>query len=315
MTYFGTSLDTIGNNMARTQMAGKENQRLAVAQLLQALMQREQQAQQQRQFSQEMQYRNTGQQQDNAYKQALLALERQKQDFSQTGYTPEQEWHHNYLMEELKQRPDLYRLQSGNMNGSALAALINQLGIGNRDSNLAQEAWEQEKAAAEAKAAEYNARAKAISDEASAALKNKSWYTRESTAQADAQSKRRIGFQTLMEALSQDKRPGIISPDATGTNFVPVLPKTAPSRGQVPVIPGLLQGGQGTNGMNPNVAVLLQALGGGTNAISAPVVDPAQAHQQEVLALQNMAKTGTIDRRTYMQKRLEIDAKYGVGRN
>lgn len=236
--YVGSTLDTLGQSMvadratdARLEAARMEQQRLQFAALQQALMQQAQQRQQAQQFQQELGLRQSAQDQDNAYRTAMLGL--QERQF--TGLTPAQDAENRYkyaaLENQLKvaQATQDPRLQVEIERRSSMEAM---------DKALALENWEAETAASKAKAADYNASAQEIERQAAEIERKKGWGPDDpASRKVEADALRSQKYAELVANLRADQRPGIISPDATGRKFVEVLRPKPVSRLGSPVQP------------------------------------------------------------------------------
>lgn len=319
--YVGTTLDTIGNNMTRDVMSQRENERLMQAALMHALAQRQQQEQAQQQFQQELAFRNQQAQQQNAYQNALLGLKQQEFQQQATGFTPRDVADQTYRYAALENALNIAKQQSQIPSQQAAAAMINQQGLTFRDMQLAKEAADAENAAAQSKAAEYNARAKILDDAAAEYAKQRGseWFTRQSTANQEAQEKIRQGYSDLLAALSQDKRPGTISLDASGKRFVPITRNVAAPQMQFGFNQGMNPVQFGAPPQEVQGNALLQALQGtntlsNTNAPAAAIQSPGLSadYQKELGQLQAAARSGLIDKTTYISRRQALDAKYGA---
>lgn len=232
--YVGSTLDTIGRSMqadrdteARSAIAQQEQQRLAMGQFLQALQHQQAQEQNQQQFMQELAYRKSAQDQQSQYQHDLLGLRRNELDFSQNGYSPIQSWEQAFRERELASKERVAEMQSKMGVPRVEEERFKQNAISERDDRLAMENVQAENAAAQTKAAEYNALAEQIRGEAKR-LKDtgNEWFTSHSSA--DEKSRLHLNkLQGLIEALRTDTRPGQISPTPDG-KFQPVLRNFVP---------------------------------------------------------------------------------------
>lgn len=321
--YVGSNLTDLGNNITRDTMSQRENERLMQTALLQALAQRQQHEQAQQQFQQELAFRQQQAQQQNAYQNALLGLKQQEFQQQATGWTPRDTAEQAYRYAALQNALDISKQQAQIPGQQAAAAYINQNGLNFRDQQLAKEAADAENQSSMARAAEYNARAKMIDDAAAEAKAkgSKHWWNSQSTADEESNKIIKQGYADLMMALSQDKRPGTISPDASGRRFVPVQRNVqAPQMFYGGLGPHLQQQLQfGAPATNPPQSALIQALQGtntlsNTNAPGQTITSPGPSvdYQRELAQLQSAARSNLIDRATYISRRQALDAKYGV---
>lgn len=341
--FVASNLSDLGRNMAADTMNQREQQRLMAAQLMQAMAQREQQAQQQQQFQQELAYRQQSQQQENQYKNALLAMQQQQNQFTQTGTTPGMEWDNQYkyaaLANQLKIAEAQAKSQQFNIGQQGAAAWINQQGQNYRDQGLSDEAWEDSKAEAEAKAAMWNARIQNSKNSLfTTEKKDKAgeWTTTDSGAETWAKLEWPKRYSALVNELSQiDKSPGLIAPDPkdpSGETFIAVV---KPKR-QQRFFPGMVNpygqadpSGQQAVFLSTDYSPASSRIGPsrstlealrGTESMSrtnapAAVVQSGTNYQQEVAQLQAAVKAGLLDRANYILRRQQLDAKYGISTN
>lgn len=269
--YVASDLNTLGTNMsqdrataARLQAAQMEQQRLAYAAFMQQLQQRQAQQQQAQQFQQELALRQSGQTQENAYRNAMLGLQKQQQEFAQTGYTPEQEWMRQFREKEIESKERIAQYGQNQIGQQALAAMINQQGLTSRYGQESQEIREAEEAAVKAKQSQYNAILDQIDIEAKEVERKKSWgWNDPQSRKIEADQHRSTKFAELMQALQLDRRPGDIALNPQTRRFESALPVRRPS--QAGGVNPLTFGQLGTNGatqLDPRQAALIQALQG-----------------------------------------------------
>lgn len=313
--YVGSNLSDLGRNMVSDTMNERDNavrqqeqQRLAYAQFIQAMQQREAQQQQSRQFQQELAFRGQGQQQNNAYQQALIDLQRQQQNFAQTGTTPAQEWQNQFGYAQLRNQLDIAKAQQGAIGQQGIAAMINQQGITARDASMAQETYDASEASAKAKAAQYNALLEQIEQDATQVEKKHDpwgWTTAEDKKLAGEQYKR-SKFSELIQAMQLDKRPGDISPNPATKRFEPTLPARRPGGAQLQSMPtqqsALIQALQGTQSLS------------NTNAPAASVVSPGPSpeYTAAIEQLKQLYRSKQLDLPGYNRARAALDAQYGI---
>lgn len=246
--YVGTTLDTIGNNMAKdraiqsqTEIARMEQQRLqaqAVAKYIQDMAMREQQ---QRQFMDELAFRKQAQDQQNAYQQALLRLKDKEWGQMSPAQTADDRYRYEALANALK----IAETNTKARDPRVEAAKIIQDETSKREQAFAAEEAEAFNEASKAKAARWNQRFKLLDDQLEQERVEKAgeWTTTERGANAWLRAEKPKRYAALINELQQlDKSVGDVIPDSTGTRFQPVARRVPGAQ-----IPGTQVPGQPTS--------------------------------------------------------------------
>jgi hypothetical protein len=286
--YVGSNLTDLGSMMTRDRaidVQEQEQKRLKMQALMTMLDHQRDEQMRQQQFQQELAFRNQELAQRGDLANRGLNLNERQFTSNEGHFGQDDAYRYAALrnaLEIAKTRPLDPRIDVENMQNQG--RMQEQLFKAVQD-------WNYESSSAQAKAAEANARVKSIAQQAEdAGKKFTSWgfHTKEGQ-ENERQRVFKAGMSELLNALQMDRRPGTISPDSTGTNFVPVVPPH-------PVAPGLMQNPAGlrspqTMGTQTNgvPSQLLQALGSQTNAAPAQADQPITVRTSDGRVRQGMA--------------------------
>lgn len=265
--YVGSNLSDIGRFMSmdrdseeRANVARMEQNRLAAAQIAKALQDRQQ-------FEQELAFRQMAQNQQNQYQNALLGLKQREMDFGQSGISEAAKLDDQYRYAALRNAIELGQIRQNTTDPRILEEKERQKQINNRAFQEAMDNFDYETNASISKAADYNARAQEIENQAKAIESAKHFrFGNAEKNKIEADKYRTEQYAALHAAQSVDRRPGTISPDATGRRFVPITPRRPVHPDQpygMPQVPGVPRNGP------------LPGLGGGQFYNPAAAISPS----------------------------------------